>query len=126
MEEQIKEIREMLTCFTSVDDVCKSQRMAREQLDEFCKEHYDMDLSEAEEVFAAQGRARVHAAQVAAAVDGNNSMLLLLGKQYLGQTDEVAPPAQVKKETNPFEQIANKYANARDRKRKGRKSDTTN
>lgn len=118
-----REIKEMLTCFTSVDDVCKSQRMTREELDKFCTENYGMNLEEAAEVFAAQGRARIHAAQVAAAEDGNNSMLLLLGKQYLGQTEE-AVPIVVKKENSPFEQIAAKYADAKDRKRKNRKSDT--
>lgn len=108
-------IKRMFQCFCSIEDVCKSHQISERELDEFCKKEFSMPLSEAAEVFAARGRAMLHQAQVEAALDGNNSMLLLLGKQYLGQTDE-PEQAKVKKEDTPLDNVLKLYAGAKDRK----------
>ena len=108
-------VRDMLTSFCTVDDVCKANRVSRKTLDAFCKREYAMGVGEAAEVFAAQGRAKVHAAQVAAALDGNNSMLILLGKQYLGQSDE-PPKHDGKKEGTTLDNVLKLYDGAKDRK----------
>lgn len=116
MDEQAVRIREMLKTFTSAEDVIKAERSTREKIDKVCGAAFDMTLEEAEDMFAAQGRAELHAAQVAAAKDGNNSMLLLLGKSYLGQSEE-APAQQASKEgVTLFEVIQGGYAEAPDRK----------
>lgn len=116
MDEQAERIRSWLLTFTDAEDVIKAERSTREKLDAVCKKAFGMTLDEAAETFAAQGRAELHAAQVAAAKEGNNSMLLLLGKSYLGQTDE-APSAEAQtKGVTPFEVIQGGYANAPDRK----------
>lgn len=115
MDEQAERIKAMLKTFTSAEDVIKAERATREWLDKVCSKAFDMTLAEAEEVFAAQGRAELHAAQVAAAKDGNNSMLLLLGKSYLGQSEEQAVEVTVKEPTT-FEVIQGGYADAPDRK----------
>lgn len=108
-------IKRMFQCFCSVEDVCKANQVSEKELDAFCQKEFSMPLREAAEVFAAQGRAMVHTAQVDAALDGNNSMLLLLGKQYLGQTDEVEQQKE-KKEDTPLDNVLKLYAGAADRK----------
>lgn len=108
-------VRDMLASFCTVDDVCKASRVSRKTLDAFCKREYAMGVDEAAEVFAAQGRAKVHAAQVAAALDGNNSMLILLGKQYLGQSDEPAR-SDGRKEGTTLDNVLKLYDGAKDRK----------
>lgn len=115
MDEQAERIRSWLLTFTDAEDVIKAERSTREKLDAVCKKAFGMTLDEAAETFAAQGRAELHAAQVAAAKEGNNSMLLLLGKSYLGQTDEPLVEAATK-EVTPFAVIQGGYADAPDRK----------
>lgn len=110
-------IKQMLTCFCTVDDVCKANKVSKQELDAFCKEAYSMGIDEAADVFAAQGRAMVHAAQVEAALDGNNSMLILLGKQYLGQSDEPDAKKERKEET-PLDNVLKLYAGSKDRKQR--------
>ena len=110
-------IKNMLTCFCTVDDVCKAHRVSKQELDSFCKSEFAMGVDEAAEVFAAQGRAMVHAAQVEAALDGNNSMLILLGKQYLGQSDE-PDRAKERKEETPLDNVLKLYSGAKDRKQR--------
>lgn len=108
-------ITRMLQCFVSVEDVCTANQVTLDELDRFCVEQYGMGVSEAAEMFAAQGRAMVHAAQVEAALDGNNSMLILLGKQYLGQSDDPKQNNSTKEET-PLDNVLKLYAGAKDRK----------
>lgn len=108
-------IKRMLQCFVPVEDVCTANQVTEQQLEEFCQMEYDMPLREAADVFAAQGRAMVHAAQLEAALDGNNSMLILLGKQYLGQTDDPKQNNSTKEET-PLDNVLKLYSGAKDRK----------
>ena len=85
---EAEKVKNMLVSFCSVEDVCKAHNVSKQEFDTFCRSEFAMGADEAAEMFAAQGRAMVHAAQIEAALDGNNSMLILLGKQYLGQSDE--------------------------------------
>ena len=110
-------IKKMLTCFCSIEDVCKANRVSKRELDDFCRQEFGMGIDEAADVFAAQGRAMVHAAQIEAALDGNNSMLILLGKQYLGQSDE-QEGAKERKEATPLDNVLKLYDGAKDRKQR--------
>lgn len=116
MDAQAERIRSMLKTFTGLDDARKAERLTEKQLDDLCQREFGMGAEEAADVFAAQGRAELHAAQVAAAKDGNNSMLLLLGKSYLGQSEEPEKQANVSEGVTPFEVIQGGYADAPDRK----------
>lgn len=118
MDERAERVMRMLTCFTDIEDVAKAERMTRDELDALCSTSFGMGADEAAETFAAQGRAKVHAAQVQAALDGNNSMLLLLGKQYLGQSEDTVQIERpdIEEGANPFERIIQGYADAPDRK----------
>lgn len=117
MDEQAERIRAMFKCFTSAEDVLKAERMTRQDLDKLCVKAFDMTLDEAAEAFAAQGRAELHAAQLAAAKDGNNSMLLLLGKTYLGQS-EAMPTQEVERKATVLDAVRDRFAGAADRKSK--------
>lgn len=115
MSMEAEKIKGMFTSFCSVEDVCKANRVSVEELDAFCRSEFSMPLGEAVDMFAAQGRAMVHRAQIDAALDGNNSMLILLGKQYLGQTDDPKQNNSEKEET-PLDNVLKLYSGAKDRK----------
>lgn len=111
-------VRSMFQAFVSVDDICLSLDMGERELDEFCRAKFALSLEDAARKFAAQGRAKVHQAQVAAALEGDRSMLLLLGKQYLGQSDEPKAPPTIDEKETPLDRARSKRADAADRKSK--------
>ena len=109
-------VRSMLMAFVPISDVLTALEMSMGELDELCRSKFACSASAAVERFAAQGRASIHEAQVAAALEGDRSMLLLLGKQYLGQSGEQAPETAA--EETPLDRVRSKYAAAKDRKSK--------
>lgn len=81
--------------------------------DEFGREPtYD----EVEERHYAHGRALVRRAQFDAALDGDRSMLLALGKEYLGQNGRAEEAKEPSKEGTLLALVQGKYADAADRK----------
>jgi len=114
---EAEKVKNMLISFCSVEDVCKANNVSKQEFDTFCRSEFAMGADEAAEMFAAQGRAMVHAAQIEAALDGNNSMLILLGKQYLGQSDEPDLKKERKEET-PLDNVLKLYAGSKDRKQR--------
>lgn len=112
------DIQRMLTQFVPIDDVCLALNVSRTELDEACRGAFAMSLEDSERMFNAAGRAALHAAQFDAAMDGDRSMLLALGKQYLGQGDDPDRPAQNDKGANVLAFVATASADAPDRKRR--------
>lgn len=94
MDEQAKRIRRRLTAFVTPEDVAVSEGLTEAELDALCSIEFGMTLPEAARRFAAEGRAALLEAQVAAAMDGSNQMLTLLGQRYLGQGDGAAAPQE--------------------------------
>lgn len=112
-------IQRMLTQFVSVEDVCLALNVSRTELDEACRGAFAMSLEDSERMFNAAGRAALHAAQFDAAMDGDRSMLLALGKQYLGQDGTQAPQERdVTGEENVLAFVTSAHADAADRKRR--------
>lgn len=93
MDEQAQRIRRRLVAFVSPEDVAASEGLTEAELDALCSIQFGMTLPEAVSRFSAEGRAQVAEAQLAAAMDGSNQMLTLLGQRYLGQTGD-APQAR--------------------------------
>lgn len=91
MDEQASRVRRRLTAFVTPEDVAASEGITMAELDALCSIEFDMTLEQATKRFAAEGRAQILEAQVAAAMDGSNQMLTLLGQRYLGQGDELNP-----------------------------------
>lgn len=110
-------IGSMLETFADVRDVCLALGLGEDELDAMCRKWFGAPLDDSVERFRAKGRAKIHAAQVKAAMDGDRSMLLLLGKQYLGQTDEPQLPHAERKDT-ALDRAKKRRGQAKDRKSK--------
>ena len=57
-------------------------------LERRCKEHYGVSFADAYEEKRSDGRASLRRMQAKAAEAGNITMMIWLGKQWLGQTDQ--------------------------------------
>lgn len=79
------EVQHLLKTFNSIEDICSILDLSERELDDLCRRKYAMSLKDCERKFNAQGRAAIHEAQFQAALDGDRSMLLTLGREYLGQ-----------------------------------------
>ena len=90
--------------------------MTEAELDVLCSVEFGMTLPEAVARFSAEGRAKILEAQVAAALEGSNQMLTLLGQRYLGQGD--GPAHDPSEEVTALAGVLKLYADAPDRKSK--------
>ena len=90
MDEQAQRIRRRMVAFVEAKDIAASEGLTEAELDALCSIQFGMTLPEAVERFTAEGRAQILEAQVAAAMDGSNQMLTLLGERYLGQGEKFA------------------------------------
>lgn len=58
-------------------------------IERWCKRTYKMGFADCFKRFSAPGKISLRRKQYHVAMDGNVSMLIFLGKQYLGQSDKV-------------------------------------
>ena len=66
----------------SVLDICV------DTIDTRCKEEHELSFSEIYKKHAEKGKKSLRRAQFSKAIEGNTTMLVWLGKQYLGQRDK--------------------------------------
>jgi hypothetical protein len=112
-------VRDLFMRFNDIDDVLLCTDMSRGELDRLCHKAWGKTAEQARDKFAAQGRAHLKEAQFSAAMDGDRSMLIALGRQYLGQTEDGKPAKQEeKKEATVLDFVRGNYADAKDRKSK--------
>lgn len=84
--------------FAEVDKLCQIQCTGEEiasffgisydTLERRCKEQFKVSLAEYIKEKSAKGKSSLRRLQWKAAMNGNVTMLIWLGKQYLGQTDK--------------------------------------
>lgn len=84
--------------FAEVDKLCQIQCTGEEiasffgisydTLERRCKEQFKVSLAEYIKEKSAKGKSSLRRMQWKAAMNGNVTMLIWLGKQYLGQTDK--------------------------------------
>ena len=65
----------------------------------WCKDTYELSYSEAYKRYSANGKASLRRAQWKAALNGNTTMLVWLGKQELGQNDKAYHDKNEQQET---------------------------
>ena len=70
-------------------EVCSVMGVCEETLNRLCEDRFDMRFSEYIKSEAAGGRTSLRRMQWDAARQGNPTMLVWLGKQYLGQSDKL-------------------------------------
>lgn len=85
-----KELFEKLCrCQCTAVEISKHFGINIETLRRWCKETYNSTFEEIFEVLRYQGFTSLRAKQFAEAMKGNTTLLIFLGKNYLGQSDKV-------------------------------------
>ena len=71
-------------------EVCSVLKVTDKTLNNLLKQEYDKGFSELhkEETFFGKTKASLRRAQIKSALGGNTSMLIWLGKQFIGQTEK--------------------------------------
>lgn len=70
------------------EEICSWFNITDKTLDRWIKEVYNNSFSDVFKQKRGTGRVSLRRAQMQAALAGNTSMLIFLGKNYLGQTDK--------------------------------------
>lgn len=116
-------IAALMETFCTRDEVAAALAVAPDALDGIVREEFAAEFGgEAtyEDVQArhhAIGRARLHRAQFDAALDGDRSMLLALGREYLGQGEGGAPDGAARtSEGTVLALVQGRYADSPNRK----------
>jgi hypothetical protein len=74
----------------TLEEVCQFFDCDEKTLNKWCKENYRDTFSHVFKTKRGVGRVSLRRAQYQAALKGNSSLLIWLGKQYLDQTDSPA------------------------------------
>jgi len=69
-------------------------RVDYDTLNRACQREHDISFAEYFKQKASNGKMSLRRKQYTAAMDGNTTMLVWLGKNWLGQTDQIEPDAQ--------------------------------
>jgi len=70
------------------EEICEVMEVDEKTITRFCKEEYGKQFKEVWKIKSAPGKASLRRWQFKVAEGGNSTMLVWLGKQYLGQTDK--------------------------------------
>ena len=71
------------------EEICDFFELTDKTLDRWCRETYESSFSDVFKQKRGLGKISLRRAQYETALKGNTSLLIWLGKQYLGQTENV-------------------------------------
>ena len=71
------------------DEICAIFEINEQTLTKWCEETYNMSFCDIYKSKSSGGKMSLRRQQFAKAEEGNTTMLIWLGKQYLGQTDKI-------------------------------------
>ena len=112
----IEQFKKLCAIFCTKSEVCSVMGLDKKTLDKLIAEHFpDMPpWEESFDYFSASGKASLRRMQFQLALDGDKTMLIFLGKNYLGQSDQLAKQAEQPKPKAKLSTIAtsSKFAKA--------------
>ena len=88
----------------TLEEISSVLKVSEDTVERWCKRTYELGFADAYKKFSATGKTSLRRSQFNVALQGNPTLLIWLGKHYLGQTDK--PSVEGDEETNPT-QIAN-------------------
>src|SRR5687768_14523806 len=94
----------------TLEEIAGVFRMSEDTVERWCKRTYELGFADTYKKFSATGKTSLRRQQFELAKKGNATMLIWLGKQYLGQTDK--PTADEADEQVNFEQLGNSLLSA--------------
>ena len=91
-ESDIEQFVKLCGIMCTKSEVCSVMGIDPKTLDKLIAENFESTptWSEAFELYSATGKASLRRAQFQLALDGDKTMLIFLGKNYLGQSDQGA------------------------------------
>ena len=97
-----EQFEEMCKIQCTKDEICAIFQIDEKTLTKWCQETYNVGFSDIFKTKSSGGKMSLRRRQFKSAEEGNVTMQIWLGKQYLGQTDKVE-----EKITNTEEKLAN-------------------
>lgn len=91
------------------DDMCGFFDVDEKTLTKWCHDTYDMGFSDIYKRKASKGKISLRRMQFRKAEDGNATMQIWLGKQYLGQSDVMRQDVNVTKDKSDIEEEIDNY-----------------
>lgn len=85
----------------TLEEIAGVLRVSEDTVERWCERTYDLGFAECFKKFSAGGKTSLRRYQFDLAKKGNATMLIWLGKQYLGQTDK--PSDELDEDINPEE-----------------------
>lgn len=116
---KLKHVHDLMMCFCEREEIAADLKLSVSELEQAVAAAEGQDsYDDVEKRWFAAGRAKVRQAQFEYALDGDRSMLLALGKEYLGQGNEQKPKKKKTEDKGAtvFGLIQGEFANAPDRK----------
>lgn len=89
-------IGKLFQVFSTIPDVVYILNTTQRELNKKCKEEFNMTIKQFQEANYSVGRSSLRRAQYQTALKGNPTLLIWMGKQYLGQKEN---------QTNQFDQV---------------------
>lgn len=89
---EVEQFTKLCGILCTKSEVCSVLQLDPKTLDKLIEEHFPDTPTwcEAFEYYSASGKASLRRAQFQLALDGDKTMLIFLGKNYLGQSDQGA------------------------------------
>lgn len=82
--------RKLCSIQCTLSEIASWFKCSEDTVERYCKRELNMSFADAYKMFSADGRISLRRMQFKSAEKGNTSMLIWLGKQYLGQRDATA------------------------------------
>ena len=104
-DEQVEQFTKLCGIMCTKSEVCSVMGLDPKTLDKLIAKHFPNmpTWEEAFDYFSSTGKASLRRAQFQAALDGNTTLLIFLGKNYLGQSDQ---GAKTEEQTKPKAKMA--------------------
>lgn len=84
-----KQFEALCGMWATQSEICSFFNTTDKTLSKWCIREYGLTYSEVYKKYAEVGNVSLRRAQLKKALEGNTTMLIWLGKQYLNQTDKV-------------------------------------
>ena len=72
----------------TLEEISSVLKVSEDTVERWCKRTYELGFADAYKKFSATGKTSLRRSQFNVALQGNPTLLIWLGKQYLGQTDK--------------------------------------
>ncbi len=74
----------------TLEEIAHVLHVSEDTIERWCKRTYELGFADAYKRFSASGKTSLRRSQFNVALQGNPTMLIWLGKQYLGQREPIA------------------------------------